>query len=46
MTGIIIKTLNEDQGVVSTVVSGLKIASDKEGVRQHCLNLPASSIIH
>ena len=30
---IIIKTLNGDQEVASTVISGLKVASDMEGVR-------------
>ena len=28
-----IKTLNGDQEVASTVISGLKVASDMEGVR-------------
>ena len=32
-TEIIIKTLNGDQEVASTVISGLKVASDMEGVR-------------
>ena len=29
-TEIVIKTLNEDQEVASTVISGLKVASDME----------------
>ena len=40
-TEIIIKTLNGDQEVASTVISGMMIASDMEGMRQHWLNLPA-----
>ena len=39
-TEIIIKTLNEDQEFAPTVISGLKVASDMKGVRQHWLNLP------
>ena len=33
-TEIVIKTLNMDQEVASTVISGLKVASDMEGVRR------------
>ena len=39
---IIIKTLNGDQEVASTVISRLKVPSDTKGVRQHWLNLPAT----
>ena len=39
---MIIRTLNGDQEVASTVISGLRVASDMEGVRQHWLNLPAT----
>ena len=41
-TEIIIKTLSGDQEVASVVISGLRVASDMEGVRQHWLNLPAA----
>ena len=41
-TEIIIKTLNGDQEVASTVISGLKVASDMKGVRQNWLDLPAT----
>ena len=41
---IIMKTLNGDQEVASTVISGLRVASDMEGMRQHWLNLPATYI--
>ena len=41
-TEIIIKTLNGDQEVASTVISGLKVASDMRAVRQHWLNLLAT----
>ena len=41
-TEIIIKTLNGDQEVASTVIPGLKVASDMEGVRQRWLNLAAT----
>ena len=39
---IIIKTLNGDQEVASTVITGLNVASDMEGVGQYWLNLPAT----
>ena len=39
-TEIIVKTLTGDQEVASTVISGLRVASDMEGVRKHWLNLP------
>ena len=41
---IIIRTLSGDQEVASTVISGLQVANDMEGVRQHWLNLPATYI--
>ena len=41
-TKIIIKTLNGNQEVASTVISGLKVASAMEGVRKYWLNLPAA----
>ena len=41
-TEIIIKTLNGNQEVASTVIAELRVASDREGVRQHWLNLPAA----
>ena len=41
-TEIIIKTLNGNQEVASTVISGLKVASDIKGARQHWLDLPAT----
>ena len=41
-TKIIIKTLNWDQEIASTVISGLKDASDMKGVSKHWLNLPAT----
>ena len=41
-TEIIIKTLNGNQEVASTVISGLKVASDMKGVRRNWLNLPAT----
>ena len=41
-TEIIIKTLNGNQEVASTVISGLKVTSDMKGARQHWLDLPAT----
>ena len=41
-TQIIIKTLNGDQEVASTVILGLKVATDVKGVRQNWLDLPAT----
>ena len=41
-TEIIIKTLNGNQEVASTVISGLKVASDIKEARQHWLDLPAT----
>ena len=41
-TEIIIKTLNGDGEVASTVISGLMVASDMKGVRQHWFDLPAT----
>ena len=41
-TEIIIKTMNGDQEVASTVISGLKVASDMKGVRQNWLDLLAT----
>ena len=41
-TEVIIKTLSRYQEVASTVISGLRVVSDTEGVRQLWLNLPAT----
>ena len=39
---MIINISNDDQNVASTVISGLKAASDMEGKGQQWLNLPAT----
>ena len=41
-TEMIINISNDDQDVASTVISGLKAASDMEGKGQQWLNLPAT----